>query len=131
MRKCQRLRLVAVLLLFVPPCAWLSAAPAPLPRPAKKEPAPQGVEAAYEKIRLGMTYKELFTLMAPFQEVPTGHGQWPCWTDGRFRVCVTIWVGGGPFGDIPEGVLEKSLCRKEGGGTQASWVPIKEAQAHP
>jgi hypothetical protein len=127
MRKCQRLGFVAVLLLLVPPFAWLSSAPAPWPRPAKKKPAPQGIEAAYEKIRLGTTYKELFMLMAPFQKVPTEHGQWPCWTDGKFRVCVTIWVGGGPLGNLPEGVLEKSLCRKQ----EAGWVVLKEAEANP
>ena len=116
MRNYQRLSLAALLLLLVVPYAWLSSPPTqPLTR-ARKAMA-QPIEVAFENIRVGMTERELFTLMAPFRKVFTGHGQWPCWTDGRFVVLVTIWAGGGPLGDIPEGVLDKQLYEKQLGGT--------------
>src|SRR5262249_40863025 len=93
------------------PLFWLPPAPAPLLR-HPKERAPRPIEVAFERIRLGMTENELLMLMAPFQKVYTGHGQWPCWTDGEFVVTVTIWAGGGALGIFPEGVLEKGLSKK-------------------
>jgi hypothetical protein len=86
----------------------LGFAPAPVPRPAKKA-ARHPIEAAYEKIRLGMTQTELDKVMGPFKKVSTGHAQWPRWTDGQFEVDVTIWFD--PITGLSDGVTEKS-CRR-------------------
>lgn len=124
MRKCQLLCLVALLLPLVLPLAWLSSAPAPRPRPVKK-PSPRPIVAAFEKTRQGMTEEELFELMAPFQKVFTGHGQWPCWTDGQFRVNLTLDIAEFILAGRPIRVVEGELSQKRFDGRKTQWVLVR------
>jgi hypothetical protein len=123
MRRYQRLRLVALSLVLLP-CAWLSASPSLLPTPAKNQVA-QPIEAAFAKIRPGMTEAELLQLMAPFQKVHTGHGQWPCWTDGRFKVYLTLDIAGFLFEGTQIRVLEGNLYRKQVVGEETHWIRVR------
>jgi hypothetical protein len=124
MRKCQRLCLVALLLPLVLPFASLSSAPAPRPQPVKKL-APRPIEVAFERIRLGMSEEEVFQLMAPFQKVFTGHGQWPRWTDGQFRVDLTLDISEFILMGRPIRVLEGELSQKRFDGQETHWVPVR------
>jgi hypothetical protein len=77
---------------------------------------PQPIEAAFAEIRLRMTEQELVALMAPYEEVNTGHFQWRHWTDGRTMILVTVWPKGlrpiGPPDDGP-GVVQNKKMLKE------------------
>jgi hypothetical protein len=84
----------------------LTAAPAPLPKRAKSTP----LEAAYARIRIGMTERELVALMAPFQRsIFSRYAGWHGWTDGRREVVVTILPDEFPNGDGPLRVQAKVI----------------------
>jgi hypothetical protein len=79
---------------------------------------PQPIEAAFAEIRIGMTEEELVVLMAPYQEVNTGHFQWRHWTDGRIIVLATVWDSqpiGPPGSQPPDGpfVVQNKQMLKE------------------
>jgi hypothetical protein len=103
MRTPQLFSLLAVALLLAP---WLAAAPAPLPKRTKSTP----LEAAYARIRVGMTERELVALMAPFQRsILSRYAGVQGWTDGRREVVVTIRPDEFPNGDGPVRVQAKVI----------------------
>jgi hypothetical protein len=65
------------------------------------------IEVAFSKIRMGMSEKELFRLMAPFKRERTEHRQWQTWTDGESAVSVTIFFN--PITGKEQGVTDKGL----------------------
>jgi hypothetical protein len=83
----------------------------PCPEPAQVT-WEQPIEVAYVQIRMGMSEQELSRLMAPYKKVFTGHAQWPCWTDGRTTVYVTVWIN--PITGESPGVTDKELERERG-----------------
>jgi hypothetical protein len=124
MRKWHRLRFIALLLPLVLPFAWLSSGPAPLPRPANKAVL-RRIQAAFDKIRPGMTEEELSKLMAPFQNVSTGHGQWPRWTDGQFVIDLTLDISEFILMGRPIRVLEGELSEKRLDEQGTHWVRVR------
>jgi hypothetical protein len=86
---------------------------------------PLTIETAFAKIRPGMTQEELFTFMAPYRKVHTGHGQWPCWTDGRFEVRLSLNVADFILDGRPIRVLEADLYRKQVVGEETRWIRVQ------
>jgi hypothetical protein len=77
-------------------------------------------ETAFEKIKIGMSEEELFALMAPFEELYSGHLQWPMWGEGNTTVYVTIWPD-----RFPEGqwlVREASMSKEVFDKSERRWV---------
>ena len=88
----------------------LAFAPAPFPRREKKT-TQMSIQQAYAKIYLRMPEDELYKLMSPFKR-----GVCPAesasWSDGQFKVWVSIGLGGGPLRLPPQGVERKVLLKK-------------------
>ncbi len=117
MGPCSRLCVLALLLFPWLPSAFLSSAPAPSLKPRNEE-VRRPIKAAYERIRIGMTQRELLKLMAPFKSMNTGHGQWPCWTDGKFSVHCTVWTDGDFLAGTGTWRVQEKGLSKVGGSWQ-------------
>jgi hypothetical protein len=87
---------------------------------------PPSLEAAFGRIYVGMPQDELDKLMAPFERVNTGHGQWPIWTDGEWRVGLTLDISKFLMEDRPIRVIEGVLRRKQFDGKELKWAVIKQ-----
>jgi uncharacterized protein (TIGR03067 family) len=118
---------LALLCVSIPSLPRQGPAKAPRPevaQPGPIEPAPATppIEAAFEKIQIGMLEEELFALMAPYEQWHTGHHQWPMWAEGHTEVYVTIWPEDGRF---PEGlwrVQSMSMKKQVFDKRQRRWV---------
>jgi hypothetical protein len=111
---------------FCPWCRWAR---------EKWLKAPTGVkvdfpiEAAYDKIQIGMKEEDLFALMAPYNHLHTEHHQWQRWAEGHTVVYVTIWPKGGPLAREPAAWAQsqvKSKCMKKEAFDKGlnRWVPV-------
>jgi len=121
----QRLCLLALILPLALLGRWLP--PLAQPKPTKGV-RPQPIEAAYGQIRDGMTDKELFALMAPYNKEFTGHYQWQRWTDGQIAIGVYIWPNGGIFTDEPFRVQAKTMFKMAFDDGQERWMPLRSSR---
>ena len=96
----KRLPLLMLFLTLFIVCVFMFRSPDP---ERGRQIRAQPIEAAYAEIRIGMTEEELVALMAPYQEVNTGHLQWRYWVEGPTVVFVTVLDGRpiGPPGSQP------------------------------
>jgi hypothetical protein len=102
--------ILALLVLALSASAIMGDAP-PLSCTETVKPKPPRLEEAYERIRIGMSEKDLRALMAPFQ-AGGEHRQWPCWGSRDYLLGVTL--EGNLFApDDTWCVKEKTLYRKE------------------
>jgi hypothetical protein len=110
----ERLSLLVLFLALFIVCAFMFRSP----DPGRGRIRPEPIEAAFAKIRIGMKEEELVALMAPYQEVDTGHLQWRYWSEGGTVVSVTVWdlhpigVPGSHPIDGPYFVLNKNIHKK-------------------
>jgi hypothetical protein len=80
---------------------------------------PLPIEAAYEKVHIGMPMEALYKLMAPYEEISTGHRQWPEWVNGHSRVCVTLSF------PSPGRVESKSMDKEVFDQRQGRWISFQ------
>jgi hypothetical protein len=134
--------LLLIGMLFCLPMLSLSAAHAAGPEAvdtAVQKPPRQlrPIERAYERIRIGMTEKELLALMAPFEvsnepPAPWGRFLWQTWTDGQISISVGRKEGWFmPLMDDPPPVGEKHMYKRVFVAGEIKWVLVAEQPQEP
>lgn len=120
---CSHARLgILLMCLFIGlPRTSLASGPAPFLRDQDDRVSPP-IEVVFHSLRPGMTEADVRLLMAPFREFHTEHGQWPSWTDGRFRVHLTLDISKFFQSGDPIRLVTGVLARKEVAGKETRWV---------
>jgi hypothetical protein len=77
---------------------------------------PPPIEVTCNLIQLGMSDEDLASLMAPYQQVCTGHHQWQTYTDGRTKIHITLSMGDRSV------VIDKPWFKLVRVGKQTRWV---------